>query len=526
MLDESMHWSFVSARKLIEEKGNKDKYVLAAGITPSGTIHIGNFREVMTVDLIVRALKKMGKEVRFIFSWDDFDVFRKVPVNMPEQERLKDYLRMPVTIVPDTYEGCNHKSFADHNEFEFAESLPEVGINPEFINQSIKYMNCDYAEEINFCLKKTEDIKKILNKYREEPLEEGWLPVSIFCDICHKDTISDVKYLGDYKVSYKCDVCDNEETFDFRKKGIIKLNWRVDWPMRWHYEKVDFEPAGKDHFAAGGSRESGVEIIEKLWNIKAPYGFMYEWIAIKGGKEFSSSKGIVTTLKDVLEIYEPEIVRWIFCGTRPNAAFNITFDLDVLNIYESFDKCERFYFDLEEDNEKEVMKQKATYELCVVGEIPKKIPNRLSFRHITTILQFYEMNEEETLNYFIKENKLDKVSQEKVKSRIYCAKNWLNKFAPEEFKFSLNKTKNEEYYSQMTNERKEAVDKFKKLLERFESEDIEELSSQIFEIPKSLNLDMKTFFKDIYNLIVSKDRGPKLAAFVIEAGKDRIISLL
>ena len=35
----SAHWSIVAA----------------AGITPSGVVHIGNFREVITVDLVVRA---------------------------------------------------------------------------------------------------------------------------------------------------------------------------------------------------------------------------------------------------------------------------------------------------------------------------------------------------------------------------------------------------------------------------------------------------------------------------------------
>ena len=44
------HWTDVTAEKIIREKGDKDKYVLAAGITPSGTIHLGNFREVITAD--------------------------------------------------------------------------------------------------------------------------------------------------------------------------------------------------------------------------------------------------------------------------------------------------------------------------------------------------------------------------------------------------------------------------------------------------------------------------------------------
>ncbi|MEK6939095.1 MAG: lysine--tRNA ligase, partial [Nanoarchaeota archaeon] len=87
--DQSVHWTDVAADKITREKGNKKTYTVAAGITPSGTVHIGNFREIITVDLVRRALEKRGKKVRFIYSWDDFDVFRKVPANMPKPELLR-----------------------------------------------------------------------------------------------------------------------------------------------------------------------------------------------------------------------------------------------------------------------------------------------------------------------------------------------------------------------------------------------------------------------------------------------------
>ncbi len=91
-----MHWADVYAAKIIREKGTKDVYTCASGITPSGTVHIGNFREIISVDLVVRALRAMGHKVRFIYSWDDYDVFRKVPKNMPQPELLQTYLRKPI----------------------------------------------------------------------------------------------------------------------------------------------------------------------------------------------------------------------------------------------------------------------------------------------------------------------------------------------------------------------------------------------------------------------------------------------
>ena len=74
-----LHWADQTAEKIIRERGDLEVYTCASGITPSGTVHIGNFREIMSVDLVVRALKDRGKKVRFIYSWDDYDVLERFP---------------------------------------------------------------------------------------------------------------------------------------------------------------------------------------------------------------------------------------------------------------------------------------------------------------------------------------------------------------------------------------------------------------------------------------------------------------
>ena len=40
-----------------------------------------------------------------------------------------------------------------------------------------------------------------------------------------------------------------------------------------------------------------------------------------------------------------EVARFMFAGTRPNTEFSISFDLDVLKIYEDYDKCGQIYLD-------------------------------------------------------------------------------------------------------------------------------------------------------------------------------------
>ena len=518
--EDSVHWTDVAAEKVIREKGDKKSYNVAAGINPSGTVHIGNFREIITVDLVRRALEKRGKKVRFIYSWDDFDVFRKVPANMPKPELLRQYLRKPIVDTPDTF-GC-HKSYAEHHEKEVEETVPKVGIKPEFLYQAKKYRSGEYAKEMKHALENNETIVKILNQYREEPLEKGWLPVSLFCEECGKDTINTLTWPGGYLLSYECE-CGKKDTFDFQKKpALVKLKWRVDWPMRWAYEKVDFEPGGKDHSTVGGSYDTGKQICKQVWDFDATSYVMYDFISLKGrdGK-MSSSKGEVITLKDVLEVYEPEIARYLFAGTRPNREFAISFDADVLNIYEDFDKAERIYFGSKEiQDEKKAEKYKIAYELSYIGKLPKTIPYQPKFRHLTTLLQINNFNLDKMIGYFEKELK-NEHDQKRLRARAECVKNWLQKYAPEEFKFTLQ----EKSQVKLKKEEKQLLHEVaKKLLERGWTD--VELHEEMYILCKNHNMQPKDFFTLCYRVLINKERGPRLAAFILEIGKEKVAELL
>ncbi|MDP7506293.1 MAG: lysine--tRNA ligase [Candidatus Woesearchaeota archaeon] len=513
---EILHWADQAARKVVGEHGDKDKYTVAAGITPSGTIHMGNFREIITQELVKRGLESLGKKVRFIYSWDDFDVFRKVPKNMPKKELLKSLLRKPITTVPDTF-GCNHDNYARHNEIELEKDLPAVGISPEFIKQSKMYGECKYAKGIKKALESKDKIKAVLDKTRKEPLGKDWLPVSVFCEKCGKDTVSKIEYKGDFSLYYECE-CGHKDTFDFRKKGIAKLGWRTDWAMRWDFEKVNFESAGKDHFAAGGSFFSSKEICKKVYDYDGPSGIRYEWISIKGQGQFASSSGLVITLKEMLEVYEPNIIRWFFASTRPTAEFDISFDLDVLKYYEDFDRCERIYFKKEEVDEKELGKQKRIYELSSV-ELPKKIPFQPGFRHLTTVLQVYEKDVKKAAEFF-KEDLKTKEDKERFEVRCNCVLNWLEKYAPEEFKFSVQEKVN----VKLDDKQKEALHKAAEVLKKSVKDD-KELHEKFYNICQELEMKPGEFFKAAYLVLLNKERGPRLASFILTVGKKKVAEL-
>ncbi len=487
-----MHWADQTAEQIISRKKDKKEYVVATGVTPSGTLHIGNFRELITGSFIAKALTDKKKKAVHYHYWDDYDVFRKVPANMPKADILKKFLRQALIYVPDVVDN-KHKNYPEHNEKEVEVLLPMVGLTPTILKNS-----------------------EILDQHRKEPLEESWLPISVYCEKCNLEA-EKIKYDGDYNVSYECS-CGDEQTFDIRKKGLAKLKWRVQWPAWWHQKDVDFESAGKDHFAAGGSRTTGQEIQTKVYGTNPPMGFGFGWIGVKGGKQFSSSAGVIFTLKDVLDIYEPSIVRYIFAGSRPTSEFAISFDLDVLKIYEDFDKCERIYFDKEEASDKEKIKQKRIYELSSV-KIPKKMPYQPSFRHLTSLLQIHEKDIKKTMDEF--KDVKTKEDKDKLKLRMQCVLNWLENYAPDEFKFTVQKEAPKDL--KLDEKEKEALKSVAKLLDNPIKD--KELHENFYNICKDLDLNVGDFFKAAYKLLINKERGPRLASFILTIGKKKVKEL-
>ncbi len=537
------HWADQNAQKIIGSRKTpegtpKNRYVCASGITPSGTVHIGNFREIISVDLVHRALLDRGVNSRFIYSWDDYDVFRKIPKNMPKQDVLEKYLRWPIVDVPDPFEA--ESSYARANEVAVEKVLPLLGITPEYLYQAEKYRSSTYAEGIRRALEKRDKIREILNEHRSTPLEENWWPISVFSSFTQRDETTVLSWDGEWGISYRCNDSGREETLDIRNASGVKLFWRIDWPMRWQYEGVDFEPAGKEHHSAGGSFDTAKQISEAVYGYSAPVTFKYDFISIKGqGGKISSSLGNVVSISDVLEIYQPEIVRYLFAGTRPNAEFAISFDLDVIKIYEDYDRCERIYFGLEEANEKRRGKEGRIYELSQIDPDSLKLREeaaagtiiQLPFRHLCNLLlihngdiaaaidSFPGVAEARSAGTFTQEDQL------RAEDRARCAWNWIQEYAPEDFRFSV-KTGREEPL-ELSSEQRSAVSALKELISSGIADiDDKELQDRIYQVSRDNGIEPKDFFTLLYLLLIGKEKGPRLAGFLKTLGPDRVLGIL
>jgi lysyl-tRNA synthetase class 1 len=524
------HWADFQAAKIIKEKGDLDLYTCASGITPSGTVHIGNFREIITVDLVVRALKSRGKNVRFIYSWDDYDVFRKVPANMPNPEILEKYLRFPITFVPDT--SGRDENYARHHEADIETQLPRVGIHPEFLYQSKRYRENRYAEGMKKALQNRSLIKECLNAYRDDEhkmkAEDEYWPVAAFCCKCNRDETEILSYDGEYSVTYRCKSCGHEEKGDLRTSPEFKLGWRVDWPMRWNEEKVVFEPGGKDHISPGGSYDTAKLVSKKVFGWDAPVTMKYDFVKLKGvpGK-MSSSKGKVISLVDALEVYQSEVLRYIFAVNKVDHEFSISFDLDVVTIYEAYDKTERIAWQTEKAKNEEIfLKEKRIYELSQTGEVPEIMPYQIPFRLLTTILQTYSGDIEKAVESL---GDVKPEQMETLKKRCACAWYWITECAPDcapDFCFTL-RTDGSRAES-ITGAQKEAVVRvLKEVVPRLDSfQTDKECQQTMYDIATEKNLEAKSLFTSLYQALIGKDQGPRLASFFRIIGKEKLTEIL
>ena len=523
------HWADQMADKIIAEKGERESYTCASGITPSGTVHLGNFREIITVDLVVRALRDRGKKVRFIYSWDDYDVFRKVPANMPDPETLEKYLRFPITMVPDT--TGRDENYARHHEVDIEIQLPRVGIAPEFLYQASRYRANRYAEGMKKALQNRDLIKECLNEYRDEQhkmkAQDIYWPVSIFCGKCNKDTTTITGYDGEYGLTYKCE-CGCEETVDIRKFQGAKLGWRVDWPMRWNEEKVVFEPGGKDHISPGGSYDTAKLVSKKVYGWDAPITMRYDFVNLKGvpGK-MSSSKGKVIALPDALDVYQAEVLRYIFAGTRPNTEFAISFDLDVLKVYEDYDKTERIVYGVDKAKSGDQFnKEKRIYILSQIdGKIPETMPYQITFRMLTTLLQTYSGDIDAVIKS-LGDVKPDQ--EERLRRRAACAWFWIQRSAPDcapDFCFAL---RDDGSKPQLSDELLTAVRRVRdEVVPKLDSFTLDkECQQAIYDVATSMGMESKALFGALYQTLIAKDQGPRLGSFLRIIGKEKLQKIL
>ena len=536
-----MHWSDRIAQEIIRRRPDKEEYVCAAGISPSGSIHIGNFRDIATSYFVVKALRRQGKKARLLFSWDEFDRLRKIPVNVaklprPEGEKpWEEYIGYPYVDVPNPFDdGC--PNYAKHFEVEFEEAMERFGIHMDYRYQAQMNRSGKYSEYVIQALKKRGEIFDILDSFRTQAAQEGekeaYYPVSIYCPHCKRDTTKILSLSEDCTVAeYECS-CGHKGTFDFTKDFNCKLAWKIDWPMRWMYEGVDFEPGGKDHASPGGSYDTSRVISQKIFGYEAPLFQGYEFIGIKGATgKMSGSSGLNLTPDTLLKLYQPEMILWLYAKSEPTKAFDFCFDDGILRQYFEFDKQYNDFMDGKADE----------FLTNVMANCLREDEEGTSaYKKIETVPMslLVQLGSVVDFNVPMLETVFEKIGQpftyDQFKDRLERAKYWLEQCSPENVN-RLRPYRNWEVYEALSEEEKKEIALLHDYIKKG-GYSLDELNQELYAIPKQVMGDLEDakelkkiqgqFFKNVYRLLIDKEKGPRLYLFLYAIEPDKYVNLL
>ncbi len=535
----NQYWADTLAEKVIETFPDEQLYTCAAGISPSGVVHFGNFRDVITSLAVVKSLQKKGKKARLLFSWDDFDRFRKVPAGVDLS--YMEHVGKPLTSIPDP-EGKD-ESYARRFEVEFENAMKELNIELDYRYQTKEYTSGRYDDEIFYCLQRRDEIARTLLSFMsdkgkaeknidEKEYRAAYYPISLYSRFTGKDNTEILEYDGKTSVTYKCRDTGKTETVDLSRDHIAKLAWKIDWPMRWKAEGVTFEPGGHDHASPGGSYDTSSILSQKIFNRQGPVFVGYEFIGIQGlGSKMSGSKGNAVSPADLLEVYEPELLKWLYFRKNPHQKFQLAFDSEINRQYEEFDRECKAYREGHgsPDGGKLSVISTAALELSFDDIEKTMCSNPIPFRYAVAFGQIVQWQPDKVME-LLKGVEMD-YDEKSVEIRLQKAKNWLETYNPQEI-IKLRDEVNNEYLAAMSDQAKEYIRTLrKKLGEKIES--IHELELLVYSIPKDTSLSDKensprqrAFFKDVYNLLIGADTGPRLSTFLWAVDREKVLKLL
>ena len=499
------------------------EYTVKTSASLSGVLHIGRLSDTIRSESVVIALKDAGVKTRFIWVAENMDPLRKVPKGVPDN--FEKHIGTPVTDIPDP-ENC-HNSYAEHHTEEYFKVVDEfVTTKMEKFSMREEYKKGNFNQFIKRILGKIEEVREIQNRYRTNQLKKNWSPWTPICENCGKIVTTHVTSFEDGIAAYVCRDYEFETTTakgcGFKGennplKGNGKLLWKSEWAAQWARWQVVSEGAGKEYQVPNSAWWINGEIVEKVLDFPMPVPIFYEHIMIDNQK-MSASVGNVIYPKDWLEVAPPELLR-LFYNKRLMTTRSFSWK-DLPNLYDEYDQISKIYFGDENiENKKEEAHNKRLFEVSHGKEIKKPID--LSFSHAAVIAQTFP-NDEDAVKSMEKTDHYDKKEHHSIFERLQNAKIWLKKYAPDDMKFEVQNhvAKN----IQLTAKEKKALRIIAELLEEKEYDE-KSLFNEFYNVSKELDLKPQDFFKCAYKVLLNKERGPKLAPFILALGKEKVVKL-
>jgi lysyl-tRNA synthetase, class I len=546
-----------------ERTGASGPVTCSSGASPSGPVHLGNLREFLMPHFVADELRRRGVPVRHLHVWDDYDRFRKVPKGVPAS--WAEHIGRPLSGVPDPW-GC-HPSWAEHYKEPLVNALHDLGVEMEEISQTERYRAGVYREEVLRAVRHRAEIDAVLARHRTRKVEAeapagdehaaqeaeamaesvandedddaatevGWFPFRPYCHDCGRDTTTVTAYDDDTTdLAYTCSVCDYHGTTDLATQDEGKLVWKADWPMRWAFEHVDFEPAGMDHATPGSSFTVGHELVESVWDYPRPAWFGYGFVGFAGVQKMSSSAGGAPTASDALRVLEPGILRWLYVRRQPKQTFDIDFGPEVVRLYDEWDALGRKAADpAKRDVQVLAHERAAATESYGPLPAPRVV---VPFRMLASVADVTAGSAEQ-ISRIVSHLGHAHDSVDDLEPRLSRAVAWTAEFVPEADRTSVRSEPDLTAIEALSSQEREWLSL---LLQGLQADlELEAVTSLVYGVPKlargmslderptdEVKADQKEFFRLLYHLLVDAERGPRLPTLIVALGSERVRSLL
>ena len=503
-------WPFVEARKVLKRVGGKTPekgYVLfETGYGPSGLPHIGTFAEVLRTTMVRRAFERLSDVPTELFAFsDDMDGMRKVPDNIPDGDKLEEFLHLPLSAVPDPF--GTHESFAAHNNARLCSFLDDYGFDYTFVSATECYKSGKFDAALQKMLEAYDEVQSIMLPTLGKERRKTYSPFLPVCgETGHVLQVPVVERDVDAgTIIYQRE--DGKLVETLITGGHCKLQWKPDWAMRWFALLVDYEMSGKDLI---DSVKQSNKITRALGG-RPPESYTYELFLDENGEKISKSRGNGLTMEEWLA-YAPKDTLAYFMFGKPTTAKRLFFDVIPKTVDEYLSHLGKF----EKENEAAQLKNAVWH--VHNGEPPREeVP--LSFNVLLNLASACNTEDREVLWGFIARYAPDASPE---------ANPILDELVGFAIRYYMDFVKPYKRYRTADDRERAALMALVVGLEGLpEGASAQEAQNKVYEVGKQFEFEpLRNWFRALYEILFGQEQGPRLGSFIALYGIDEMIELI
>ncbi len=320
---EHRHWVEQLGQSVLDR--GPGPYIITGGMTTSGPAHMGTLCEMLYPQAVALYLKRLGKDITYIFVADTFDAFDSVPVAMQSYSaQLEPHLGKPLCHVPDP--TGHFPSFGDFYLHESLTIAKQFGVNPKIVKAQELYSSGAMDDTARLYITQLDAARELVARtsLRGE-LPSDWHPLMPLCAKCGRIATTRVTRADTASYDYICDK-DVKYTRGCGHSGSnllsdhqYKFTWRLHWPAWMKHFHTSIEGGGIDHHTRGGSWDTCQAVFRELFHCEPPVGFHWGFVLYQG-KKYSKSKGIGMGLTDLLKLQPVPVLS--YARLRPDLTEN------------------------------------------------------------------------------------------------------------------------------------------------------------------------------------------------------------